>query len=108
MTLTLTLTLNLILTLTLTLRHDGIVDIDDAGVAYGGDDADPLKIEHLSGLQFGNKMAILGGDFLLASACTGLSRLQSAPVVTMMSTAIRDSVEGSFASYQYELFANPA
>ena len=32
----------------------------------------------------------------------GLSRLQSAPVVSMMSAAIGDAVEGSFASYQYE------
>lgn len=83
----------------------GIVDIDGVGTAAqndgnsGGDstsdDEDSANAsEHIQGLIFGNKMAILGGDFLLASACTGLSRLQSAPVVSMMSAAIGDAVEG--------------
>ena len=35
------------------------------------DDEELAKAEQIRGLIFGNKMAILGGDFLLASACTG-------------------------------------
>ena len=31
-------------------------------------------------MQFGNKMAILSGDFLLAKACKGLARLHSVEV----------------------------
>ena len=75
-----------------TVVHDGIVDIGNE--AADGSDADRIK-----GLRFGNKMAILGGDFLLASSCTGLSKLKSAPVVSLMSEAIAESVEGSYASY---------
>ena len=51
--------------------------------------------EELKGLNFGNKIAILGGDYLLASACTALSRLHHPKVVEMMSDAISAVVEGS-------------
>jgi hypothetical protein len=63
------------------------VDIEEAGAAYGGDDTDPLKIEHLKGLQFGNKMAILGGDFLLASVCDRCLPLPP-PILTRLSLVL--------------------
>eukprot|EP00040_Diaphanoeca_grandis_P022670 m.122327 g.122327 ORF g.122327 m.122327 type:complete len:438 (-) comp28913_c0_seq2:75-1388(-) len=47
-----------------------------------------------TGVTFGNKMAILGGDFLLASACSILSRLYVPKVVELMSLAIENAVEG--------------
>lgn len=53
--------------------HDGVMEINNQ----------PAHLE--KGLKFGNKIAILGGDFLLASACTALSRLQSAEVVMLIS-----------------------
>lgn len=31
-------------------------------------------------MEFGNKMAVLSGDFLLASACTGLAELRNTEV----------------------------
>lgn len=34
----------------------------------------------LKDMQFGNKMAVLSGDFLLANACTSLAQLQNTKV----------------------------
>ncbi|XP_029451178.1 decaprenyl-diphosphate synthase subunit 2 [Rhinatrema bivittatum] len=47
-------------------------------------------------MQFGNKMAILGGDFLLANACTGLAQLQNTKVLELISSAIGDLVQGIY------------
>lgn len=65
--------------------HDGVVELQ-------GMEVPP---EDLKGLNFGNKIAILGGDYLLASACTALSRLQHPKVVEIMSDEISAAVEGS-------------
>eukprot|EP00047_Mylnosiga_fluctuans_P009747 m.12941 g.12941 ORF g.12941 m.12941 type:complete len:393 (+) comp2770_c0_seq1:28-1206(+) len=46
---------------------------------------------------FANKMSVLGGDFLLASACTALARLHNVRVVYLMSAAIGESMEGRFS-----------
>ena len=35
----------------------------------------------LKDMQFGNKMAVLSGDFLLANACTGLAQLNNTKVM---------------------------
>lgn len=45
---------------------------------------------------FANKMSVLGGDFLLANACTALARLHNVQVVHSMSSAISDCMEGEF------------
>ena len=45
---------------------------------------------------FGNKMAILAGDFLLARASTALARLRDADVVELLATVIANLVEGEF------------
>ncbi|XP_043925716.1 all trans-polyprenyl-diphosphate synthase PDSS2 [Protopterus annectens] len=47
-------------------------------------------------MQFGNKMAVLSGDFLLATACTGLAQLQNLMVMELISTAICDLVQGIY------------
>jgi hexaprenyl-diphosphate synthase len=47
-------------------------------------------------LEFGNKMAILAGDFLLARASVGLARLQDAEVTELLATVIANLVEGEF------------
>jgi len=52
------------------LVHRGIVNIGELKSCDG-----PLK-----DLQFGNKMAVLSGDFLLANACTSLAQLQNTKV----------------------------
>ena len=45
-------------------------------------------------MEFGNKMAVLSGDFLLANACTGLAELRDTEVVQMISEVIGHLMEG--------------
>jgi len=45
-------------------------------------------------MEFGNKMAVLSGDFLLANACTGLAELKDTEVVQMISEVIGHLMEG--------------
>ncbi|XP_064412364.1 decaprenyl-diphosphate synthase subunit 2 isoform X2 [Latimeria chalumnae] len=68
------------------LVHRGIVNIKELKSSDG-----PLK-----DMQFGNKMAVLSGDFLLANACTGLAQLQNTKVVEIISSAIGDLVLGIY------------
>ncbi|XP_068436705.1 all trans-polyprenyl-diphosphate synthase PDSS2 [Clinocottus analis] len=69
------------------LVHRGIVDLK------GWTDTDgPLK-----DMEFGNKMAVLSGDFLLANACTGLAQLNNTKVVELISSAIGDVVQGIYS-----------
>lgn len=53
------------------LVHRGIVNLKELTNSDG-----PLK-----DMQFGNKMAVLSGDFLLANACTGLAQLNDTKVL---------------------------
>ncbi|XP_028251199.1 all trans-polyprenyl-diphosphate synthase PDSS2 [Parambassis ranga] len=68
------------------LVHRGIVNLKEWTVSDG-----PLK-----DMQFGNKMAVLSGDFLLANACTGLAQLNDTKVVELISSAIGDLVQGIY------------
>ncbi|XP_028853014.1 all trans-polyprenyl-diphosphate synthase PDSS2 [Denticeps clupeoides] len=68
------------------LVHRGIVNLKEWTNADG-----PLK-----DMQFGNKMAVLSGDFLLANACTGLAQLNNTKVVELISSAIGDLVQGIY------------
>lgn len=68
------------------LVHRGIVNLKEWTVSDG-----PLK-----DMQFGNKMAVLSGDFLLANACTGLAQLNNTKVVELISSAIGDLVQGIY------------
>lgn len=52
--------------------HRGIVNLSELQSSDG-----PLK-----DMKFGNKIAILSGDFLLANACNGLALLQNTKVKT--------------------------
>lgn len=47
-------------------------------------------------MEFGNRMAVLSGDFLLASACTGLAELRDTEVVCAISEVIGHLMEGEF------------
>ena len=69
------------------LVHTGIVDlasISSSSKCYQDD------------MEFGNKMAVLSGDFLLANACTGLAELKDTEVVQMISEVIGHLMEGEF------------
>lgn len=69
------------------LVHTGIVNlsnISSSSKAYQDD------------MEFGNKMAVLSGDFLLANACTGLAELRDTEVVKMISQVIGHLTEGEF------------
>jgi hexaprenyl-diphosphate synthase len=45
---------------------------------------------------FGNKMAVLGGDFMIARASIALARLRNAECTALMSACISSLVEGEF------------
>ena len=47
-------------------------------------------------LNFGNKLSVLGGDFLLAKASIELGKLENTEVVELMSKAIGDLAKGAF------------
>ncbi|KAK9456457.1 decaprenyl-diphosphate synthase-like protein subunit 1 [Dipodascopsis uninucleata] len=67
------------------LMHDDV--IDGSALRRG---APSLNIT------FGNKMAILAGDFMLGRASVSLARLRNLEVVELMSTVIANLVEGEF------------
>lgn len=71
---------------TANLIHKGVVNLS----AVTSEDGPAQDME------FGNKMAVLSGDFLLASACTGLAELDNTKVVENISTAIGNLMESEF------------
>ncbi|XP_063773140.1 all trans-polyprenyl-diphosphate synthase PDSS2 [Pseudophryne corroboree] len=73
------------------LVHRGIVNMEELKSCDG-----PIK-----DMEFGNKMAILSGDFLLANVCTGLAHLQNTKVVEIVSSAIGDLVQGIYYENTY-------
>lgn len=50
----------------------------------------------LDDLQFGNKISILGGDYLLANACILLAELRNSKVVDLISSSIADFMQSQF------------
>jgi hexaprenyl-diphosphate synthase len=70
---------------TASLLHDDVIDkaLTRRGVA---------SANH----EYGNKLAILAGDFLLARASVGLARLRNVAVVELLATVISNLVEGEF------------
>ena len=55
---------------TANLIHKGVVNLAETKPEDGP----------LADMEFGNKMAVLSGDYLLASACTGLAKLENPTV----------------------------
>ncbi|KAF2819567.1 decaprenyl-diphosphate synthase subunit 1 [Ophiobolus disseminans] len=47
-------------------------------------------------IEFGNKMAVLAGDFLLGRASVALARLRDPEVIELLATVIANLVEGEF------------
>ncbi|EFX05439.1 hexaprenyl pyrophosphate synthetase [Grosmannia clavigera kw1407] len=70
---------------TASLLHDDVIDHSES--RRGAPSAN---------LEFGNKMAVLAGDFLLGRASVALARLRNAEVVELLSTVIANLVEGEF------------
>ena len=70
---------------TASLLHDDVIDHSES--RRGAPSAN---------LEFGNKMAVLAGDFLLGRASVALARLRNAEVVELLATVIANLVEGEF------------
>ena len=70
---------------TASLLHDDVIDVSMT-----------RRNAPTANAEFGNKMAILAGDFLLARASIALARLRHVEVVELMSTIISNLVEGEF------------
>jgi len=52
--------------------------------------------EDLQQLEYGNKIAILGGDYLLANACVALADLRNTYIVEMVAIAIGEFTQSEF------------
>ncbi|CAG8975057.1 hypothetical protein HYALB_00009919 [Hymenoscyphus albidus] len=70
---------------TASLLHD---DVIDHSVSRRGHPS--------ANLEFGNKMAVLAGDFLLGRASVALARLRDPEVTELLATVIANLVEGEF------------
>ncbi|KAL4940103.1 hypothetical protein BDV06DRAFT_213749 [Aspergillus oleicola] len=70
---------------TASLLHDDVID-----------NAVTRRSSHSANIQFGNKMAVLAGDFLLGRASVALARLRDPEVTELLATVIANLVEGEF------------
>ncbi|XP_045198178.2 all trans-polyprenyl-diphosphate synthase PDSS2-like [Mercenaria mercenaria] len=68
------------------LVHQGVINLDTLQESNGS----------YKDMEFGNKIAVLSGDFLLTSASTGLAELNNTLVVEMISKAIGDMMSAEF------------
>lgn len=73
---------------TANLIHKGVVNLDTLQPNDGT----------YKDMEFGNKIAVLSGDFLLANASTGLAELNNTKVVERISRAIADTMEAEFTN----------
>ncbi|KAG9099645.1 coq1 putative hexaprenyl diphosphate synthase, partial [Ceratobasidium sp. 370] len=71
------------------LLHDDVID-----------KADSRRSRPSAPTKFGNKISILGGDFLLARASAAIARLGDLEVVELVATTINDLVEGEVAQIE--------
>ncbi|OAX80334.1 hypothetical protein ACJ72_05331 [Emergomyces africanus] len=70
---------------TASLLHDDVID-----------NAVTRRSSVSANLEFGNKMAVLAGDFLLGRASVALARLRDPEVIELLSTVIANLIEGEF------------
>ncbi len=70
---------------TASLLHDDVID-----------DSISRRSSPSANIAFGNKMAVLAGDFLLGRASVALARLRDAEVIELLATVIANLVEGEF------------
>ncbi|XP_059475902.1 all trans-polyprenyl-diphosphate synthase PDSS2 [Neocloeon triangulifer] len=69
------------------LVHKGLVNI------YPGMYPDDRTMQDMT---FGNKIALLSGDYLLGNSCAELATLRNCELVELMSSAVRDMAEAEF------------
>lgn len=55
-----------------------------------------LTVAEPDDMTFGNKIALLSGDYLLANSCSELANLRNQELVELMSSAVRDLAEAEF------------
>ena len=70
---------------TASLLHDDVIDYSEM-----------RRSTPSANIAFGNKMAVLAGDFLLGRASVALARLRNAEVIELLATVIANLVEGEF------------
>lgn len=70
---------------TASLLHDDVIDHSES-----------RRSNPSANIQFGNKMAVLAGDFLLGRASVALARLRDAEVIELLATVIANLIEGEF------------
>jgi hexaprenyl-diphosphate synthase len=70
---------------TASLLHDDVIDTSTT-----------RRSAPSANVEFGNKMAVLAGDFLLGRASVALARLRDPEVVELLATVIANLVEGEF------------
>ena len=70
---------------TASLLHDDVIDYSTS-----------RRSSPSANIAFGNKMAVLAGDFLLGRASVALARLRDAEVIELLATVIANLVEGEF------------
>lgn len=74
---------------TSSLVHQGMVNLQNLDGAGNDLSADSEMI-------FGNKLALLGGDYLLGNACLQLAGLRNQELIGLISSAVRDLAESNF------------
>lgn len=70
---------------TASLLHDDVIDVSTT-----------RRSAPSANVEFGNKMAVLAGDFLLGRASVALARLRDPEVIELLATVIANLVEGEF------------
>ena len=70
---------------TASLLHDDVIDLSDS-----------RRGQPSANTTFGNKMAVLAGDFLLGRASVALARLRDPEVIELLATVIANLIEGEF------------
>lgn len=70
---------------TASLLHDDVID-----------NSASRRSQPSGNIAFGNKMAILAGDFLLGRASVAIARIRNSEVIELLSTTIANLVEGEF------------
>ncbi|XP_048484951.1 all trans-polyprenyl-diphosphate synthase PDSS2 isoform X1 [Plutella xylostella] len=77
------------------LVHKGLVNMNTRSLQVS-EAAEP------DDMMFGNKIALLSGDYLLANSCSELANLRNQELVELMSSAVRDLAEAEFMGVRDE------
>lgn len=80
---------------TASLLHDDVIDVSMT-----------RRGSATANAEFGNKMAVLAGDFLLARASVALARLRNVQVVELLATVISNLVEGEIMQLRNSAYDN--